>query len=187
VIVVDSSALMAIVLDEPEAGRCMAALEAEPGLCICAATLAEAMIVASRRRVDQPMRRLLDGLGLEIVAVSPARARRVAAAYGRRGKGVHPAGLNFGDCFAYALAEERVCALLFVGDGFSRTDVARAGRGEAMLSPLHMHPPDQCARFPPDRLKLFVNEAPQHPDRLSCDLVQELHELLLGLGIHAVE
>ena len=53
-------------------------------------------------------------------------ARRVAQANARWGKGVHPAGLNFGDCFAYALARKHECPLLFVGNDFSKTDVARA-------------------------------------------------------------
>ena len=50
-------------------------------------------------------------------------ARRISEAYARWGKGVHPAGLNYGDCFAYEVASERGCPLLFVGDDFSRTDL----------------------------------------------------------------
>ena len=69
------------------------------------------------------MTRLIDELGFEIVAVTPGAARRVAAAYARWGKGMHPAGLNFGDHFAYAVAEERACPLLFVGIDFTRTDL----------------------------------------------------------------
>ena len=56
--------------------------------------------------------------------MTAATSNRVAAAYDRWGKGVHPARLNLGDCFAYALAEERGCPLLFVGEDFSRTDIA---------------------------------------------------------------
>jgi ribonuclease VapC len=56
--------------------------------------------------------------------VTPASARHVARAYERWGKGFHPAGLNFGDCFAYALAKEHSCPLLFVGKDFSKTDIA---------------------------------------------------------------
>ena len=58
-----------------------------------------------------------------IVSLTPASARRVAQAYGRWGKGVHPARLNFGDCFAYDVAKERACRLLYVGDDFSVTDI----------------------------------------------------------------
>ena len=126
-IAVDSSALMAIVLDEPEAGRCIAALAVADDLLISAGTVAEALIVAGRREVGEPMERLLDGLGFEVVSVTRASARRIVEAYARWGKGVHPAGLNFGDCFAYEVAREHGCPLLFVGDDFSRTDVHPAG------------------------------------------------------------
>lgn len=63
------------------------------------------------------MTRLIDGLGFEIVA------RRIAQTYKRWGKGFNPAGLNFGDCFAYEVAKEHGCRLLFVGEDFSKTDV----------------------------------------------------------------
>jgi ribonuclease VapC len=69
------------------------------------------------------MASLIEGLGFGIVTVTPASARRIAQAYERWGKGVHPAGLNFGDCFAYEVAKEHSCRLLFVGDDFSKTDV----------------------------------------------------------------
>jgi len=123
VIVIDSSALMAIVLDEPEAESCMAALERESDVRISAGTLAETLIVAARRNVGAEITGLITGLGFEVVSVTPAAARRIADAYGRWGKGVHPAALNFGDCFAYELAKEHACRLLYVGDDFSKTDV----------------------------------------------------------------
>jgi len=72
------------------------------------------------------MQRLIDELGFEVAPVTQATAQRVTRAYERWGKGVHPAGLNFGDCFAYALAEERGWPLLYVGGDFSRTDVVSA-------------------------------------------------------------
>lgn len=124
--VVDTSALMAIVLNEPEADACAAALEAEDELLISAGTVAEALIVAARRNVGQEMERLIDGVGLEIVSITPASARRIAQAYERWGKGVHPAALNFGDCFAYEVAKEHACRLLYVGDDFAQTDIERA-------------------------------------------------------------
>jgi ribonuclease VapC len=62
---------------------------------------------------------------MEIAPVTAASAKRVADAYSTWGKGVHPASLNFGDCFAYALAKDRNCRLLFVGEDFARTDVER--------------------------------------------------------------
>jgi len=125
-IVVDTSAIMAILLNEVEADRCIAALTAEDDLLISSAIVAETLVVASRRAVGDEAARLIDGLGFEIVPVTAVTARHVAGAYARWGKGLHPAGLNFGDCFAYALARERGCPLLFVGGDFSRTDIASA-------------------------------------------------------------
>jgi ribonuclease VapC len=123
VIAVDTSALMAIVLGEPEADACMAALEAEAKVIISAGTLAEALIVAGRRGVAREIASLVDQLGFDVAAVTPAAARRIAVAYERWGKGVHPAGLNLGDCFAYDVAKQQSCALLFVGNDFSQTDL----------------------------------------------------------------
>lgn len=125
-IVIDTSALMAILLDEPEAAACMDALSTAEALSISAGTVAEALIVADRRGCGQEMRRLLDGLGIGVLPVTPAMARQVADAYGRWGKGINPAGLNFGDCFAYALANEMAAPLLYVGNDFSATDLSRA-------------------------------------------------------------
>jgi ribonuclease VapC len=123
VIAVDTSALMAIVLDEPTAQACMAALEAEDEILISAGTLAELLIVSARRRVGTRMADFLDRFDLNIVSVTPAAARRVGQAYEQWGRGVHPAALNFGDCFAYAVAKEHACRLLYVGDDFAKTDI----------------------------------------------------------------
>jgi ribonuclease VapC len=125
-IVVDTSALMAIILGETEADACIEILVSEAEVLISAGTMAEAMIVASRRNVAAEMTSLIDDLGFDVVTVTPASARRIAQAYERWGKDVHPAGLNFGDCFAYAVASEHSCPLLFVGDDFSKTDLQRA-------------------------------------------------------------
>jgi ribonuclease VapC len=122
-IAVDTSALMAIVLDEPEADACIAALEAEDGLLISAGTMAEALIVSARRSVGEELASLIDGLGFEVVAVTSATARSIAQAYERWSKGNDPAALNLGDCFAYAVAKEHGCPLLYVGDDFAKTDV----------------------------------------------------------------
>jgi len=125
-IAVDTSALMAIVLGEMQADACMAALETEDEILISAGTVAEAIIVATRRGVAEEMASLIDGLGVNIVIVTAASARRIAQAYQRWGKGMNAAGLNFGDCFAYEIAKEHSCSLLFVGEDFSKTDVQRA-------------------------------------------------------------
>lgn len=125
-IAVDTSALMAILLGEPDADIVMQVLDEAESLCISAGTLAEAMIVADRRSVGAEMQQLIEGLGIEVVTVTQSGADAVAAAYRTWGKGIHPAGLNFGDCFAYGLAAERNCPLLFVGDDFGKTDVRLA-------------------------------------------------------------
>jgi ribonuclease VapC len=125
-IAVDTSALMAIVLNEPDADACVAALEAEDDLLISAGTVAEALIVAARRNVGEEIAQLIDGLGFEVVSVTPAAARRIAQAYGHWGKGAHPAALNFGDCFSYEVAKEHGCRLLFVGNDFTKTDLEAA-------------------------------------------------------------
>jgi ribonuclease VapC len=122
-IAVDTSALMAVILDEPSAAACIQALERAPGLVISAATVAEALIVATSRGVSAEMQELTDQLGFEIVSVSAATAKRIGDVYRKWGKGRHPAGLNFGDCFAYDTAKTYACPLLFVGDDFSKTDL----------------------------------------------------------------
>lgn len=125
-IVVDTSALMAIVLNEPEADRCAERLASDPDICISAATVAEALIVAAQRQVGPEMRMLIEGLSFDVIDVSESFARRVAEAYAQWGKGNHPAGLNFGDCFAYVAAQERGCPLLYVGEDFTRAGLLRA-------------------------------------------------------------
>lgn len=129
-IAVDTSALMAIILDEAEAELCVAALEDADGLLISAATIAEALIVSARRNVGEQMAALIDGLGFEIAEVTPATARRVANVYSLWGKGIHAASLNFGDCFAYDVAASNGCPLLFVGKDFARTNVVSAIGGD---------------------------------------------------------
>lgn len=124
-IAVDTSALMAIVLGEATSDACIAALAAEDTILISAGTVAEALIVSAQRNVGAEVSRIIDGLGFEVVAVTPAAARRIAQAYRRWGKGFHAAALNFGDCFAYEVAKEHACPLLYVGADFSRTDIER--------------------------------------------------------------
>lgn len=122
-IAVDSSALMAIVLDESSSDACIAALSVENRILISAGTLAEVLIVSGRQDVAEEMKLLIDDIDLEVVEVTQAVAQRMADVYSRWGKGVHPAALNLGDCFAYDVARQHDCALLYVGDDFSKTDV----------------------------------------------------------------
>lgn len=125
-IAVDSSALIAVVADEPMAVACGVVLLDEDDLIISAATLAETLIVAKRKRLEASLRTLLDGLRMDVVEVDADFAEIAAAAYERWGKGFHPAELNYGDSFSYALAEMYDCPLLFVGDDFARTDIRSA-------------------------------------------------------------
>jgi ribonuclease VapC len=120
-IAVDTSALLAILLEEPLADDCDAALTSEDRLLISAGTLTEALIVAQARGRGGALEILIEDLGFEVVPVDGATARRAAAAHARWGKGAK--GLNFGDCFAYDLAKQNRCPLLYVGRDFAKTDV----------------------------------------------------------------
>jgi ribonuclease VapC len=126
VIVVDTSAFMAILNGEAESDACIGILAQVANVLISAGTMAEALIVAFARGFGEEMLALFDRFGCEVASVSAATAKSVAEAYSRWGRGRSPARLNFGDCFAYALAKERDCPLLFVGRDFSATDVSAA-------------------------------------------------------------
>lgn len=125
-IVIDTSAIMAIATNEPDAYRLVQRMQAHDELLISAATLTELLIVAARKDVLREVEDFLRGFGHSTVDVTEDFARRAGAAYVQWGKGFHPAGLNFGDCFAYALAKEHGCPLLFIGNDFSKTDIASA-------------------------------------------------------------
>ena len=125
-IAIDTSALMAILLNEAHASVLSDCLAATPRIVICAGTLAEALIVAECRNLLDELNQIIDGLGVEVVGLTPQAAKRVAQAYAQWGKGLHPAGLNFGDCFAYVLAKDQQCPLLYVGEDFSKTDIVKA-------------------------------------------------------------
>ena len=131
--IVDTSALIAIAWDEPERARFEDAIEADPVRLVSAASVLEGAIVMMRRAgrgagshaVGQ-FHELLDQLGLEIEPVSASQIEIAEAAYSSFGKGLHPAGLNFGNCFVYALAKETGEPILFKGDDFAQTDLLRA-------------------------------------------------------------
>jgi ribonuclease VapC len=127
VIVVDSSALIEIILDASRADACIDELENAETVLISAGTMAESLIVAVGHDAERPLIALFDRFGLDVIPLTQERARAAARAYRRYGKGWHAAALNFGDCFAYALAKEMDCPLLFVGNDFVRTDVKVAG------------------------------------------------------------
>ena len=130
--IVDTSALIAILRDEPEATACAQAIEAAAHRRISAANFVEAAIVIDGSR-DPVVSRRFDDLVKEaqlvIEAVTEAQAKIARDAYRDFGRGSgHPARLNFGDCFAYALARATGEPLLFKGEDFSRTDIVPALR-----------------------------------------------------------
>lgn len=125
-IVVDTSALMAILKTEAGAADCQMALGHATTRLMSAATLTEALIVAAGRGFHDEMRDLISLFELQVIDVTAPRAELAAAAYRQFGKNFHPAGLNYGDCFAYATAKEFGCPLLYVGQDFSRTDIVPA-------------------------------------------------------------
>ena len=124
-IALDSSALLEVVARQPRAEQC-AVILARASLIISAATLTEALIVASRKRVLPELDDVLNALDLTVEEVDAEFAERAADAYRRWGKGFHRADLNFGDSFSYALAEMYGCPLLYVGNDFAQTDVVSA-------------------------------------------------------------
>jgi ribonuclease VapC len=124
--VIDTSALIAFLLREPDASRLMIVFDTMALGRLSAASLLEAGMVMQGRLGDEGesrLDRLLQRLGVEIVPVSREHAEIARAAFRRFGKGRHPAALNFGDCFSYALARALGEPLLFVGDDFSQTDI----------------------------------------------------------------
>ena len=125
-IVVDSSALIAILMSEPEGLACQNLLTRQNKLLMSAGTLSEVLIVAGGHGLGDELKALIDQCAIEVIALTSDLAQRVASAYAIWGKGYHPARLNMGDCFAYALAKERGCPLLFVGNDFSQTDIESA-------------------------------------------------------------
>lgn len=127
--VIDSSALIAIVTGEPERRAFIEAVAAADTRLVAAPTVLETSIVLLSRAGEARLQDLRDfstRAAVETVTFGPEHVELALDAFRRFGKGRHPAGLNFGDCFAYALAKATGEPLLFKGDDFSRTDVKRA-------------------------------------------------------------
>ena len=128
--IIDASALIAILREEPEAAGCAAAIEAASIRRISAANFLETAIVIDASRDPIASRRFDDLLREARIVIEPAteaQARIAREAYRDYGRGSgHPARLNFGDCFAYALARDTGETLLFKGDDFPHTDVTPA-------------------------------------------------------------
>jgi ribonuclease VapC len=124
--IIDTSALVAVLDQEPEAERIAHTLAATPERMLSAANLVEVGIVMEARRGDDGARDLdllLAKLRVEIVPVTARQAEIARKAFRRYGRGRHDAKLNFGDCFAYALAKDTSVPLLFKGDDVGKTDV----------------------------------------------------------------
>ena len=126
---IDTSAVLAILLDEPERRSFNEAIEADRERLMSAANYLEAAIIIDDRLGPEGAKDLgllVATADIEVVPVTLAQAEIAREAYRRFGKGNHPARLNYGDCFAYALAKESGEPLLFKGGDFGRTDIARA-------------------------------------------------------------
>ena len=124
--VVDTSALIAVLNMEPESARLAAAMEADANRLISAATVVEAGVVIESRYGSAGGRELdlfIVKASLSIEPVTAQHAEVAREAWRRYGKGRHSAGLNFGDCFSYALAKVMGEPLLFKGDDFTHTDI----------------------------------------------------------------
>ncbi len=127
--VIDTSAIVAIALDEPEARAFEERIADDPVRMISAATLLEtAMVIETRlgARGGGELDLWLHKAQVEIVAVDAELAEIARRAWRRFGKGRRPAGLNFGDCFSYALATLTQEPLLFKGSDFAETDIRAA-------------------------------------------------------------
>jgi ribonuclease VapC len=130
--VIDTSAIIAMIFREPEWSEFSRITAANPALAISAMSVHEASIVTAGKKKDPLAVQLVDDLirdlEIDVVPIDHESARAARAAYFRFGKGYHPAGLNLADCFPYALAKARNEPLLFKGSDFLKTDIEPAWR-----------------------------------------------------------
>ncbi len=125
--VIDTSAVISILFGEQDAERFSKAMESDPTRLMSAGSILEACLVVESELGEQGSRELdllLLKAGVEVVAFNEEQLRVARHAFREYGKGRHPAGLNFGDCFSYALSRTSGEPLLFKGDDFTKTDVA---------------------------------------------------------------
>ena len=126
--VVDTSAVIAVLLDEPESQAFSDAMEADGEVLLSTATAVELLIVATGKG-DDVFRDAVEFLNrpfIHLIPLDQAQMHIASDAFRRYGKGRHPAGLNFGDTFSYALASTRALPLLFKGADFALTDIRQA-------------------------------------------------------------
>ena len=130
--VIDTSAIVAIVFSEPERDRFSDLIARESVLALSAVTYYEASVVTANKKQDRAAVKLVDelitGFSIEIVACDVEQSMAARNAYFRFGRGWHAAGLNFADCFSYVAAQMRNEPLLFKGGDFLKTDVVPAWR-----------------------------------------------------------
>jgi ribonuclease VapC len=128
VIVIDTSALLAILFAEPDDDLYLEAIGAATRVALSAASFVElALVGASRAELGRDLViTFVADLKIDVVPLDFTQAKLAADGFVRFGKGRHRAGLNYGDCFSYALSKSLDAPLLFKGDDFSRTDVTRA-------------------------------------------------------------
>lgn len=127
--ILDSSALIAIIMREPGYERVVDKLRSAPALAVGTPTLAETGVVLNARlgiKSAGLLERMLDELGVQEIPFSEIHWREAVEAHRKYGKGRHKANLNFGDCMAYATARLAGAQLLYVGGDFSHTDIAAA-------------------------------------------------------------
>jgi len=127
--VIDTSALLAILQDEPERRAFTEAMEAAEHLAMSTATFVETSIVVDARYGTEGLRdldSLLAIASVELVSVDVEQAHLARSAFLRFGRGRHSANLNYGDCFAYALAKALAEPLLYKGNDFAQTDLSTA-------------------------------------------------------------
>jgi ribonuclease VapC len=129
-VIIDTSALVAVIALEPEAPLFATAMDRAEVLRISAGSYVEAAIVLNRRRdpaLDGKFEAMMNDVGFVVEPVTPEQAHIARRAYRDYGKGSgHPAQLNFGDCFSYALARDKREPILFKGDDFIHTDLRSA-------------------------------------------------------------
>ena len=128
-IAIDTSALIAILLNEPEGEAFERIIFDSEGKVIGAPTAFELALVLERRRgpiLREAGQSLVDEAGINVVPFTPDLTRTAIQAFLAFGKGRHPAALNYGDCMSYALAKSLDCPLLFKGEDFIKTDIVRA-------------------------------------------------------------
>ncbi len=129
--VVDTSVITAMIVDEPERDLFEDLILRAPTVVISVAAVVEISIVLRHKRRDSDADKLdilLSKLRIDVRGIDSSLGKRARDAFAQYGKGRHPAGLNFGDCFTYALAKARDDVLLFKGDDFARTDIVPAWR-----------------------------------------------------------